>query len=101
MTEPNRIRTGLWKRDKGIGASKPVYIEAGHYWINVYKNDYKQTDTQPDYNLELKEAEPRGESAPAPSRQQQPRQSPPQQQTRAPKPAPMTETDFGDDDIPF
>ena len=55
-----KIRTGLW-RDKergGYGCGKPVEIGGQPYWINLYKNDRKESDSHPDLNLVLKPAGP-------------------------------------------
>lgn len=54
--QDNRIRTGLWKSDKG-GYSGKVEIDGREYWVNLYKNDRKEKDNHPDLNLVLKPKE--------------------------------------------
>jgi len=70
MNDNNAPRTGLWKKD---GQRGPYYgghitiTEPGEYWVNVYKNDRKESDKHPDLNLQLKPREPRQPSrAPVP-----------------------------------
>lgn len=51
------IRTGLWKNEPGRPAGysgKIMILERGEYWINVYKNDRKETDRHPDLHAVLK-----------------------------------------------
>lgn len=83
MNDDNKIRTGLWKKEGFNGVpskySGKVEITApGTYWVDLYKNDRKETDKHPDLNLQFK---PAGEAPPA---------------RHAPQPAPA---DFADDEI--
>ncbi len=81
MSDDSQPRTGLWKNEPGKPAGyggKIIITEPGEYWVNLYKNDRKETEKQPDLNLQLKLKQ-----APA--------------QTSRPPPQP----DFVDDDIPF
>jgi len=63
MTNQNdeNTRVGLWAKDgfKGWGSGKPVVLEAGSYWVNLYANDKAGNDKRPDYQLVLKPAEER------------------------------------------
>lgn len=66
------IRTGLWKKESTNGGA-PYYggsVEIGgvEYWVNLYKNDRKETDKHPDLNLQLKpkESQKPARQAPAP-----------------------------------
>ncbi len=68
MSDDNKIRTGLWKKESNNGGA-PYYggkVEVGgvEYWVNLYKNDRKETDSHPDLNLQLKPVE--GQAAPKP-----------------------------------
>lgn len=61
MSNDDKIRTGLWKKESNNGGS-PYYggkIEVGgvEYWVNLYKNDRKESDNHPDLNLQLKPVE--------------------------------------------
>lgn len=64
MSDDNRIRTGLWKSDKGGYSGKVQITEPGEYWVNLYKNDRKTADTHPDLNLVLKPKDGARASAP-------------------------------------
>jgi hypothetical protein len=57
------IRTGLWEKDSDRGSYYSGKIEIGgrEYWVNLYKNDRKETDSQPDLNLQLKPKESNGQ----------------------------------------
>lgn len=84
MSNDNQPRTGLWKNEPGKPAGyggKITITEPGEYWVNLYKNERKETDKHPDLNLVLKPKEASAQ-----------RQSAPQ---REPEPA------FQGDDIPF
>jgi hypothetical protein len=52
----DKIRTGLWKNDEGkpAGYSGKVEIDGKEYFVNLYKNERKETDRHPDLNLVLK-----------------------------------------------
>lgn len=56
----DKIRTGLWKKDGDRGSYYSGKVEVGGvtYWVNLYKNDRKESDKHPDLNLMLKPAEP-------------------------------------------
>lgn len=58
-----KINVGLWKnaKYKNYGQSKPVEIGGGTFWVNLYKNDRKETENHPDLNLVLVPVEPRGD----------------------------------------
>ncbi len=66
MTAENNGRTGLWKKESNNGGA-PYYggsvtiTEPGEYWVNLYKNDKKESDKHPDLNLVLKPKEARQE----------------------------------------
>jgi hypothetical protein len=66
MNSENNPRTGLWKKD---GQRGPYYggsikiDEPGEYWVNLYKNDRKESDKHPDLNLQLKPKEPQAAKA--------------------------------------
>jgi hypothetical protein len=80
VSEP--IRTGLWKKESDRGGyygGKIVVTEPGEYWVNLYKNDRKESEQHPDLNLILKPKD----AAPAKA-----------------KPAP-TAVSAPDDDFPF
>ena len=66
-----QIRTGLWKKESERGSyyTGSVEINGQHYWVNLYKNDRKESDKHPDLNLALKpkDAPQRSASAPAPA----------------------------------
>ena len=50
-------RSGLWKKESERGSyygGSIVVTEPGEYWVNLYKNDRKETDKHPDLNLILK-----------------------------------------------
>lgn len=61
MSNDDKIRTGLWKKDGQNGGasyySGKIEIGGQEYWVNLYKNDRKETDAQPDLNLQLKPKE--------------------------------------------
>ena len=78
----NNLRTGLWKNEPGkpAGYGGKITIDGVDYWVNLYKNERKETDRHPDLNLVLKPKQSSG--APAP--------------VQAPAPA-----DFDSDSIPF
>lgn len=69
----NNLKTGLWKNEPGKPAGyggKIEITEPGWYWVNLYKNDRKETDKHPDLNLVLKPKDaPKagGHGKPAPS----------------------------------
>lgn len=96
MSDDNKIRTGLWKKD-GQNGGPPYYggkIEIGgqEFWVNLYKNDRKTEDTHPDLNLVLKPKESRGGgSTPRNAGPQRLARGQPQQQS----------SEFDDDGIPF
>jgi hypothetical protein len=76
-------KTGLWKKESTNGGAsyysgKITIDQPGEYWVNLYKNDRKETDSQPDLNLKLKPKDV----------QAAPRKAPPAPQ-------------FADDDIGF
>lgn len=51
------IRTGLWRNGPGrpAGYSGKITLPDGsEYWINVYKNDRKETERHPDLHAVLK-----------------------------------------------
>lgn len=78
-------KAGLWKKESTNGGAsyyggKITITEPGEYWVNLYKNDRKETDNHPDLNLKLKPKD----AAPARAKPQQ---------AAAP--------DFSDDDIGF
>lgn len=81
MNNDDKIRTGLWKNEEGkpAGYSGKVEIDGKEYFVNLYKNERKETDRHPDLNLVLK---PKTGGRSAPQRQE-------------PK------ADFSDSDIPF
>lgn len=56
MNDDNRIRTGLWKNEPGkpAGYGGKIEIEGRTYWVNLYKNERKETERHPDLNLVLK-----------------------------------------------
>lgn len=59
MSTNDPLRTGLWKKDSNNGGApyyggKIVISEPGEYWVNLYKNDRKDSDDKPDLNLQLK-----------------------------------------------
>ena len=64
----DKIRTGLWKKDGPNGSyyGGKVEIDGVQYWVNLYKNERKESDKHPDLNLQLKPVEAR--QAPPPSR---------------------------------
>jgi len=86
MSNDNKIRTGLWKKEGNNGPYYSGKVEIGgqKYFVDLYKNDRKETDSQPDLNLQLKPMEASGNGS-APQRTSQP----------APK------NDFVDDDLNF
>ena len=57
------INAGLWKKegDKGAYYSGSVSIDGQDFWVNLYRNDRKESDKHPDLNLRLK---PKAESKP-------------------------------------
>lgn len=85
MSNDNNIRTGLWKNEPGKPAGYGGKIEIGgqEYWVNLYKNERKETDRHPDLNLVLKPKAPQGGGGHVPA----------QRNVEAP-------ADF-EDDIPF
>jgi hypothetical protein len=56
MSNDDKIRTGLWKNEEGkpAGYSGNVEIGGQEYFVNLYKNERKETDRHPDLNLVLK-----------------------------------------------
>lgn len=57
----DKIRTGLWKKESNNGGA-PYYggsieVDGREYWVNLYKNDRKESDKHPDLNLQLKPKE--------------------------------------------
>lgn len=74
----DKIRTGLWKKESNNGGDSyyggSVEItEPGVYWVNLYKNDRKETDKHPDLNLQLKLKDSgSGQQRQAPQRQAEP-----------------------------
>jgi hypothetical protein len=55
--DDNKIRTGLWKNEEGKPAGyggKVTITEPGEYFVNLYKNERKETDRHPDLNLVFK-----------------------------------------------
>ena len=56
MNNDDKIRTGLWKNEEGkpAGYSGKVEIGGQEYFVNLYKNERKETDRHPDLNLVLK-----------------------------------------------
>ena len=55
-----RLAFGLWKDTQysGYKAGKPIEINGKFYWMNLYKNDRKEKETEPDLRLVLKETGP-------------------------------------------
>lgn len=72
----DKIRTGLWKKDSNNGGDSyyggKIEVDGREYWVNLYKNDRKETDTHPDLNLVLKPKEGGGQQRQAPQRQPDP-----------------------------
>lgn len=64
------IKTGLWKKDGNNGSyySGKIEVAGQEYWVNLYKNDRKTTDSHPDLNLQLKPKENSNRQAAATSR---------------------------------
>ena len=79
MSEP--IRSGLWKKEgeRGSYYSGSVEIDGVAYWVNLYKNDRKESDKHPDLNLQLK----------------------PKDAAAKPKAAPKVREQLDDSEIPF
>lgn len=64
------IRTGLWKNDPGrpAGYGGKIEIDGVWYWVNLYKNDRKETERHPDLNLALKKKNAPTKPAQAPAK---------------------------------
>jgi hypothetical protein len=57
MSNEDQIRTGLWKNEPGKPAGyggKITLPDGSEFWVNLYKNDKKETERHPDLNLVLK-----------------------------------------------
>jgi hypothetical protein len=58
MNNDDKIRTGLWKKESTNGGAGyyggKVEIAGIEYWVNLYKNDRKESDKHPDLTLQLK-----------------------------------------------
>lgn len=61
------LSAGLWKKEgeRGSYYSGSIEIDGVGYWLNLYRNDRKETDKHPDLNLRIK---PKGEQAPKPAK---------------------------------
>lgn len=66
-----QIRTGLWKKEgqKGSFYSGKVTIDGQPFFVNLYKNDRKESENHPDLNLILKPAGDAQKAKAAPQRQ--------------------------------
>ena len=64
-----QIRTGLWKKesDRGSYYSGKVEINGVGYWVNLYRNERKESETQPDLNLILKPRDAQAKPAAKPA----------------------------------
>ena len=92
MSDDNKIRTGLWKKESTnggaayYGGGKVTITQPGEYWVNVYKNDRKETDKHPDLNTVLTPVDGLSTSG---------------RPSKPPAPVPAQEAAFVDDDLPF
>lgn len=66
MSDDNRIRTGLWKNEPGkpAGYGGKLEIDGQTFYVNLYKNERKETDRHPDLNLVLKPKDAGARQAP-------------------------------------